>query len=85
MLKRAVGPVQVHQAIRHPNAWRGSDFSSKDDFAVDLEPRHVGALEAAIADVRRRGLARAAIAKADMPLPALAGFRCQAFLRRPGK
>ena len=68
MLIRRVGPA----AIGHPNAWRRSDFSSKDDFAFDLAQRHVGALETAIAGVRRRGLAREAVAKADMPLPEIA-------------
>ena len=29
--------------IDHPSAWKGSDFMSPDDFAFDLEPRHLDA------------------------------------------
>ncbi len=58
--------------IRHPNAWRGSDFASKADYAFDLAPRQIHALEAAVAEIRRRGLACGAVGKADMPLTGIA-------------
>ena len=36
----------------HPAAWKASDFGAKDDFAVDLEDRHLRAL---VAEVDRLG------------------------------
>ncbi len=42
--------------IDHPSAWRGSDFASKDDFAFDLEARHLKAIERAMDRIRKQGL-----------------------------
>ena len=43
--------------INHPSAWKGSDFSSKDDFSIDLDARHIRALAAALARTKDQGLA----------------------------
>ncbi|MSP83120.1 MAG: hypothetical protein EXQ94_09345 [Alphaproteobacteria bacterium] len=58
--------------IDHPAAWVATDFAGKDDFAFDLETRHVAALDAAVAAVRKRGLAMTEVRAADFPLGALA-------------
>jgi hypothetical protein len=29
--------------VDHPSAWKGSDFSSADEYAFDLGPRHYDA------------------------------------------
>lgn len=42
--------------IDHPGAWRASDFASKDDLAIDLEPRDRRALEEALQRTLERGL-----------------------------
>ena len=63
----AMTPMITHR-IDHPSAWKGSSFKSKDDFSIDLEPRHLGALDAALGRARARGLATEAIAKSDFPL-----------------
>ena len=42
--------------IDHPSAWRGSDFPSRDGFAIDLDPRHLRAFERAIERIRAEGL-----------------------------
>jgi hypothetical protein len=45
----------VLKPFDHPAVWKASDFASKDQFAVDLSTRHVGALEAATAAYKRCG------------------------------
>jgi hypothetical protein len=57
--------------IEHPGAWKGADFHSKDDFAVDLERRHIVALDDAISLAYKRGGWRN-LAHADAPLGAIA-------------
>ncbi len=46
-----------YRVIEHPGAWKASDFEGKDDLAIELEPRHVAALEAALAGVHDAGIA----------------------------
>lgn len=46
----------VHAPIRHRSAWAATDFAGKDDFAFDLAPRHVAALERATEAARGRAL-----------------------------
>ena len=38
-------PENQIQHIDHPAAWRPTDFASKDDFAINLERRHIDALK----------------------------------------
>ena len=38
------------QFIDHPAAWRSTDYTSKDDFSIDLERRHIDALKDALAE-----------------------------------
>ena len=49
-------PIIKH-LIGHPSAWKASDFRTKDDYAIDLEPHHVAALARALEKVKTQGLA----------------------------
>lgn len=58
----------INHHIDHPSAWKSSDFKSQDDYAIDLEPRHIKALEVALGDVRKAGLGIDDITNANFPL-----------------
>ena len=45
-------PESPIQPFDHPAAWKATDFASKDDLAVDLEPRHLDALERALEELK---------------------------------
>ncbi len=60
------------ERIDHPCAWRGSDFESKDDFAFDLEARHLDAIARAMDQVRAEGLGLDDIERAQFELPEIA-------------
>lgn len=60
-------PMITHH-IDRPSAWKGTDFNSKDDYAIDLEDRHIRALDAALNQVKEKGLAIDAMTKDDFPL-----------------
>ncbi len=66
--------VAVHrEIITGPEAWKVSDFPrGADDIAFDLGPRHLDAIDQALREVRRRGIAMEEITRADFPLPAIA-------------
>jgi len=42
--------------IDHPSAWKGSDFASPDDFAFDLEPRHLDAFARVVERAGKAGV-----------------------------
>ncbi|MEM7345556.1 MAG: TauD/TfdA family dioxygenase [Chloroflexota bacterium] len=42
------------QQINHPAAWKGSDLTSEDMYAFDLEQRHLDALVEAVAGVKHQ-------------------------------
>ena len=58
----------INHHIDHPSAWKSSDFKSQDDYAFDLEPRHIKALDAALGHVRKAGLGIDDITKVNFPL-----------------
>lgn len=59
---------------RHPSAWRLCDFSSPDDFSVDLTGRDIALLEDAIAPWRDGGGTRPdPVCRADVSIPGLDG------------
>ena len=64
----------INHHIDHPSAWRSSDFESQDDYAVDLEPRHIAALDAALGEVRRAGLGVDDITRVSFPLDGIQDF-----------
>ena len=65
-------PLASAEPIAGPMAWRGSDFSARDDWILRLDEGHIAELEAAGRSVRARGLEFRDITPADFPLPRLA-------------
>ena len=65
--ERAMTPMIRHR-IDHPSAWKSSDFAGEDDFSLDLEPRHLRALDAALHRVRKQGLDAEDIVRDQFPL-----------------
>src|SRR5688572_16755014 len=57
----------TYEKIRHPGAWKGPDFRGKDDFAVDLDRRHIVAFDNAISLAYARGGWKN-LTRADAPL-----------------
>ncbi len=57
-----------HQPFAHPAAWRASDFASKNDLAVDLEPRHLAALKDALHRLKQITTDHAAVTPEAFPL-----------------
>ncbi len=60
-------PIIRHH-IDHSSAWKAIDFKNKDDFSIDLEPRHIAALDRALSEVREAGLEVDDITKDDFRL-----------------
>ena len=58
--------------VDHPSAWKASDFSSPDDYAFDLGPRHYAAFDAALEDIHSRGLTLDDVEREDFPVPEIA-------------
>ena len=57
----------------HPAAWKATDFAGKDDIAVDLAPRHLRALDDALAALNARKPASLGdMVRDDFPLAAIA-------------
>jgi len=44
------------EQISDSSAWKGPDLGPKDDYAVDLEPRHIAAFDAALGRLRDEGV-----------------------------
>ena len=59
--------------IDHPSAWRSSDFASRNDFAIDLGPRHLRAFECALERIRAEGLGLDDIERSHFEVPEIAG------------
>ena len=66
-----MGICRTH--IDHPSAWRSSDFASRDDFAIDLGPRHLHTFERALEDIRAAGLGLDDIERRHFEVPEIAG------------
>ena len=60
------------QPIVGPSAWRGADLSRSTDWIYQLSQAEVGAIENLVASLRRSGLARHQISRAEVNLGALA-------------
>ncbi len=63
----------------HPAAWKATDFTSPDDFAIDLTARQIDALESETIRAKRAGTKHEAITAETFPLAAIradiAGWR----------
>ena len=71
----------ARQPFQHLATWRATDFSGKDDFAIDLEPRQLDALHRALARLKQAGSELERLGVADFPLDDIAddvaGWRAQ--------
>lgn len=65
------GLVIPTQPIGGPAAWRGTELASSADWIVTLSPGEIAEVEAAMRDVKQRGLALHAVRRRDFPLPTL--------------
>lgn len=60
-----------YQPFDHPAAWKAAELGSKDDFAIDLERRHVEALLDEFARCKPALTEAAQIGRASFPLAAI--------------
>jgi len=65
-------PLTTAQPIAGPMAWKGAEFTARDDWILRLDEGHIAELEAAGRAVMARRLDFRDIAAADFPLPRLA-------------
>ncbi|MDB6001565.1 MAG: Taurine catabolism dioxygenase TauD, TfdA family [Rhizobacter sp.] len=61
------------QAVNGPNAWRAADMHARRNWLFELDSQALQAIDAALAQVRARGLSIPFGAQ-DFPLPAMAGM-----------
>lgn len=61
------------ERIIHPAVWKGDDFDSSDDFAFDLEKRHIAALDKVLKRVLAGGKSFEHIKRTDFEMPSIAG------------
>jgi len=55
----------------HPAVWKATDFTSSDDFAIDLSARQIEALESDTARLKQDGTAHGDVTKQSFPLTAI--------------
>ena len=61
-----------YQAFDHAAVWQGADLASKDSLAIDLEQRHVDALDGALDALRaRKNFELSQLRRADFPLESI--------------
>ncbi len=60
------------QPIEHPAAWKATDIASKQDLTIELDGRHLAALEAGLASLKAEGIGDADVSPARFPLDAIA-------------
>src|SRR5260221_12446785 len=65
-------PEILTDIVRHASAWYGRDLTHDSSWIVHLRPEDLQEIAAAVAQVKARGLAFAALRKQDFPLPTLA-------------
>ena len=65
-------PLIPTQPIGGPAAWRGTMLASSTDWIEALSPGEIAEVEAAMRDVKQRGLALHDVRRRDFPLPTLA-------------
>jgi len=58
--------------LRGPFAWRGSELEASREWVRPFSPPEIEEIEAALRDVRRRGLSLPSVTREDFPLPRLA-------------
>ena len=61
----------LHEPLRVPSAWKGSDFSAREDWRASLGQNEVAELDRALASAKRTRKPLATLTKEDFPLPTL--------------
>ena len=62
----------VRPLVQGPSVWTGAEMRQREaEWTYRLSPAEIAEIEAAVAAVRKRGLALAEIRRADFPLPTL--------------
>jgi hypothetical protein len=59
----------MRKPLDGPEVWTGAELAAADDWRFALTPPMLAEIDAALAVVKRRGLAWDALARADFPLP----------------
>ena len=62
--------ILLKQPLTGPAAWRGSDLTGDSSWIHQLSPDTIAALDAALAQVKQRGLSFPQFKREDFPLPA---------------
>ena len=57
--------------VEGPCAWQGQDIANSERWIRDLQPAHIGEIDAALAMVENRGIGWSEITAPDFPLPGL--------------
>ena len=71
-LAQAAAPPPMRQPIAGPSAWVGADMKRREaEWSYRLSASEIAEIEAAVRQVRARGLDLAEIGRADFPLPTL--------------
>ncbi|MEM7035099.1 MAG: TauD/TfdA family dioxygenase [Chloroflexota bacterium] len=68
---------QHYLQIQHPSAWKGTDFSSEDDYAFDLDQRHLDALDHDLNLVKQQGKRVEDLTTRDFPLSSISSELAQ--------
>lgn len=67
--------------LNGPSAWKGPELRDRSDWTVTLDAAQIDEIDAAIASVRRRGLALESVGRDDFPLstlvPVIAGWAAE--------
>ena len=66
--------MSTHMPITGACAWNGGEMRHSGRWLRDLAPAHLAEIDAALADVERRGLAWHGITRTDFPLPGMAAL-----------
>jgi hypothetical protein len=71
-MAKPAGPVRPFEPIVGACAWTGPEMALRTDWIHDFAPAEIAEIDAAIADVKARGLAILDIRQTDFSLPTLA-------------
>jgi hypothetical protein len=64
--------VEKHQEIIAPFAWKGADLQHRTDWIRPFTPAELAEIDAAVRQVKRRGLGWLDVTREDFPIPAFA-------------
>ena len=65
--------------VEGPCARQGQDIANSERWIRDLQPRHIGEIDAALTEVENRGIGWSEITATDFPLPGLTDLTIRPF------